>query len=129
MRRLVALSVILALLFALFRAPFFHLHEGKDHGPHEPGHRNLALIFHTHFKPSSTSSGHPLVDVAHIARSVQAVDILLLEQQSPSSLPIQGEQPAFFFPLVPLGLTIYELIPRIHDPPWVHSSIPRSPPA
>ena len=129
MRRSVALSIILALLFALLRAPFFHLHGGRDHGPHEPGHHNLVLILHTHLQASSTSSDHALVDVPHTGRSVQAVDILLFEQESPASLPIQAEQLAFFSPLVPVGLTIYELTPRIHDPPWAYPSIPRSPPA
>lgn len=132
MRRSVALSIILALLFALLRAPFFHLHGGRDHGPHEPGHDNLALTFHAHLKLLSTSPNHPggtSVDVPHSELSVQPVNILLLKQETSPSLPIQAEQLAFFSPLVPVDLTIYELTPRTHDPPLVHSSIPRSPPA
>jgi hypothetical protein len=132
MRRSVSLSVILALLFALFRAPFFHLHEGKDHGPHEPGHHSLALISHVHLRPFSASSHHGAetsVDGRQADRNAQPIDILVLEQEPPPSLPVQIEQVAFYSPLIPTGLAIYELTPRTHDPPVVHSSIPRSPPA
>jgi GrpB-like predicted nucleotidyltransferase (UPF0157 family) len=131
MRRLIALSVILALLLALCRAPFFHLHEGKDHSADEPGH-HLALISHTHLGPSSASSHHygeTSVDGWQASRNVQAIDILVLEEEPLPSLPIQTEQPAFCCQLIPTGLTIYELTPRTHDPPVVDSSIPRSPPA
>ena len=132
MRRLVALSVIFALVLALCRAPFFHLHEGRDHGPNEPGHHNLSLVSHIHLRPfldSSNHSGETSVGVRHVDRNAQPVDILLFEQETPHSLPVQVEQVAFCSPLLPSGLTIYELTPRIHDPPWAHPSIPRSPPA
>src|SRR5262245_9664110 len=128
MRRLVALSVIIALLLALVRAPFFHLHGGRDHDLHEPGHDNLVLVLHTHFEPSSTSSPF-LVDSTHAGRLVHSVDILLVEQPDLVALAIQGVDTAFFSPLVPVSLRVDEHAPRAHDPPAIRSSIPRSPPA
>ena len=132
MRRSIALSVILALFLALFRAPFFHLHAGHEHTADEPGHNRLDLAFHTHVDshpPSADHDGETSVDAPHTLRSVQTINILLLDQPAPYSLTILSEQLAFFSPLVPVDLTIYEPTPRTHDPPFVHSSIPRSPPA
>ncbi len=131
MRRSVALSLISALLLALVRAPFFHLHSGRDHGPHEPGHHNLLLILHTHLKSFSESwhhSGETKLDVPNSEREEQAVNMLLLKQESPPSLPVQAEQLAFLSPLVCKGLAMHEPTPRTHDPPFNYSSIPRSPP-
>jgi hypothetical protein len=131
-RRSIALSVILALLLVLLRAPFFHLHAGHEHGAYESGHDRLDLAFHTHVEShpfSADHDGETSVDAPLTLRSVQAINILLLEQPAPYSLTILSEQLAFFSPLVPVDLTIYEPPPRTHDPPFVHSSIPRSPPA
>jgi hypothetical protein len=132
MRRSIALSVILALLLALCRAPFFHLHEGKDHSADEPGHHHLALISHTHlgsFPASSHHCGETSVGAWQASRNAQPIDLLVLERESSLSLPVQIEQVAFHVPLILTGLTIYEPAPRTHDPPVVDSSIPRSPPA
>jgi hypothetical protein len=132
MRRSAALFVILALFLALFRAPFFHLHAGHEHTPDEPGHDLLHLAFHTHVESHTSSADHDgetSVGVQRANGDAQSVDVLLFLQETPPSLPVQVEQVAFCSRLIPTGLTIYELTPRTHDPPWIHSSIPRSPPA
>lgn len=131
MRRLITLSVILALLLALFRAPFFHLHAGHEHTADEPGHDGLDLAFHTHVEshPSADHDGETSVSVPKANGDAQSVDVLLFLQETPPSLPVQVEQVASCSQLIPTGLTIYEFTPRTHDPPWIHSSIPRSPPA
>jgi hypothetical protein len=58
----------------------------------------------------------------------QKASLLTFKQESSPSLPVLVGQIAFLSPLVSLGLKVFETPPRGHDPPFVHSSIPRSPP-
>src|SRR5262249_5210602 len=107
------------------------LHAGRDHGHHERGHRNLSLVFHTHIKPSPRSSNHSAgnkLDISSGEPDAQAVDILLVKQSNPAFLPVQAEQVAVLCKPACGGQSFQEPAPRTHDPPFVCSSPPRSPP-
>jgi hypothetical protein len=58
----------------------------------------------------------------------QKASLLTFKQESSPALPVLVGQISFLSPLVPLGHKVFETPPRGHDPPFVHSSIPRSPP-
>jgi hypothetical protein len=131
MRRSFALSLIFALLLTLVRAPFFHLHAGRDHDHYEQGHRNLSLVFHTHITPFPKSSNRSAGNKPNISsgeHDVQVIDILLVKQSNPAFLLVQAEQLAVLCKPTCTGQSFHEPTPRTHDPPFVYSSIPRSPP-
>jgi len=131
MRRLLIISIASSLLLALVRDPLFHRHGTREHSHDEPEHQNLALLMHTH----PDDHGAPGQDDAKAKLNTfqkrqppQKASLLTFKQENSPSLPVLVEQVAFFAPLAPLALNVFEAPPRGHDPPFVHSSIPRSPP-
>jgi hypothetical protein len=131
MRRLLIISIASSLLLALVREPLFHRHGSHEHSHDEPEHHNLALLMHTH----PDDQGVPDQDDAEAKLNAfqkkqppQKASLLTFKQESSPSLPVLVGQIAFLSPLVPLRLKVFETPPRGHDPPFVHSSIPRSPP-
>ena len=130
MRRLMALYFILVLFLSFIRAPFFHLHEGHEHGADEPGHERLDLAFHTHVESHSSSAGHDGETTigAQNEPEAQPQSFFQFKQETPPPPPFLVERVAFFCPAASLTLKVFEFPPRVHDPPFVHSSIPRSPP-
>lgn len=131
MRRLVVIQITFSLLLALVREPLFHRHGSHEHSHDEPEHQNLTLLMHTH----PDDHGAPDQDDAKAKLNTfqkkqppLKASLLTFKQESSASLPVLVGQIAFLSPLVPLVLTVFETPPRGHDPPFVHSSIPRSPP-
>jgi len=131
MRRLVVIPIAFSLLLALVRDPFFHRHGNHEHGHGEPEHQNLALWMHTHLDDllaPHQDDGEAKLNAFQKRQPPQKASLLTFKQETSPSLPVLVEQVAFFAPLVPLAVNVFETPPRGHDPPFVHSSIPRSPP-
>lgn len=131
MRRLLIISIASSLLLALVREPLFHHHGSHEHGPDEPEHHNLALWMHTHLDDHvapDQDDAEAKLKALQKRQPSQKATLLTFKQENSPSLPGLVEQVAFFAPLVPLALNLFETPPRGHDPPFVHSSIPRSPP-
>jgi hypothetical protein len=131
MRRLIAIPVAFALLLALFRDPFSHLHGSQEHHVDQPGHEHLSLIIHTHIAELSASHHHgeTKIEAPHESQAPHVVSFFTVKEETPPSLLLLVEQSALFFSLVPLASIICEPSPRAHAPPQADSSIPRSPPA
>ena len=131
MRRLLIIAIASSLLLALVREPLFHQHGSHEHGHDEPDHQNLALWMHTHLDEHlapDQDDAEAKLNTFQKKQPPQKASLLTFKQESSPSLPVLVEQVAFFAPLVPLALNLFETPPRGHDPPFVHSSIPRSPP-
>lgn len=131
MRQLVIAHLALLLVFSLIRDPFSHLHEGHEHGLDEPRHEHVALAFHTHVELDSSPSHHddePEISAFKASAKAQPLSFFQFRPETSPPLPVMTQEPASLSPLVCLISRISELPPRAHDPPFVHSSIPRSPP-
>lgn len=131
MRRILIISIASSLLLALVREPLFHHHGSHEHGHDEPDHQNLALWMHTHLDDHlapDQDDGESKLSAFHKGHPPQKASLLTFKQETSPPLPVLVEQVAFFAPLVQLALNLFETPPRGHDPPFVHSSIPRSPP-
>jgi len=131
MRRLLIISIAFSLLLALVRDPLFHRHGSHEHSHDEPEHQHLALLIHTHLDEHlvpDQDDGESKLSAFQKRQPPQKASLLTLKQETSPSLPVLVEQVAFFAPLVPLAPNLFETPPRGHDPPFVHSSIPRSPP-
>jgi len=134
MRRFVAIAHVLALLMAFLRAPSIHLHGGHEHRRDEPGHQGLNLAFHAHLDLEHLSPVEDHHDQAqwHAPRDGNRprwLSFLLLKDEVVLILADQFEERAWLLPPASIGLAAFQLLPRIHDPPCIDSSIPRSPPA
>ncbi len=130
MRRLIVTQITFSLLLALVRDPFLHRHGNHEHNADEPEHQNLSLLMHTHLDGFLTShqDDEARLNAFQKKQAPQKASLLTFKQEtSPASL-ILVEQVAFFSPLVPLILKVFETPPRGHDPPFVYSSITRSHP-
>ena len=131
MRQFAAVHLALLLVFSLARDPLFHLHEGHDHGLDEPGHEHLVLAFHTHVESDSSPSHHddqPEIVATKASAKAQLLSFFQFRPESSPPLPVLVQEGASLFPLVGSISRVSEPPPRAHDPPFVHSSIPRSPP-
>jgi len=131
MRRLLIISIASSLLLALVREPLFHHHGSHEHSLDEPEHQNLAVWMHTHLDDllvPDQDGAEAKLNAFQKGQPPQKASLLTFEQETSPSLPVLAGQIAFLSPLVPLGLKVFETPPRGHDPPFVHSSIPRSPP-
>jgi hypothetical protein len=130
MRRLIAIPVTFALLLALFRDPFSHLHGNQEHHVDQPGHEHLSLIIHAHIGELSASHqyGETELEAPHANQAPHVVSFFTVKEEIPPSLPLLVEQFSLFSSLVPLASTNCEPSPRAHAPPLVDLSIARSPP-
>lgn len=123
--------VILTLVLSLTRDPFIHLHAGHDHHADEPGHEGLALAFHTHveMEPSSDHHDHePEIAPGRASAKAQTLSFFHPRPETSPPLPILIEERALVSHGICSIAKVSEPPPRAHDPPFVHSSIPRSPP-
>jgi len=123
--------LIVTLVLALTRDPFTHLHTGQDHHADEPGHEHLALGFHTHVEMASSLPNHddePEIAATKASAKAQPLSFFQFRPETPPPLPALMQEGAALFPLVCSISNLSKPPPRAHDPPFVHSSIPRSPP-
>jgi hypothetical protein len=122
--------LIVTLVLSFTRDPFTHLHAGHDQHAEEPGHEHLALAFHTHVEMASSSAHHDEPEIAGSKNSAKAQPLSFFQFRPETSppLPVLMQEGASLSPLVCLISRLSEPPPRAHDPPFVHSSIPRSPP-
>jgi hypothetical protein len=130
MRRLIAVQACLALLIALYVAPFQHVHLGVDDDDHEAHHHSS--IVHSHsfviFLPTDNDP-EPNVTGAgddHKAISLDTYAAIHTSTLSPVFLP--GSRVVLFYRAERLApVEVVEV--RGHDPPPLVSSPPRAPPA
>jgi hypothetical protein len=131
MRRFGTIHLALLLVLSFARDPFFHLHDGHEHGAEEPGHENLFLAFHTHAEVNSSSvhsDDQPEIGTTKGSAKAQPLSFFQVRPETPPPLPALTPEGVSQFPLVCSVSKLSEPPPRAHDPPFVHSSIPRSPP-
>lgn len=132
MRRFCTIAATVALLASFFEAPYFHLHgdRGGDHA--RKHHLGQGLTLHTHlFVPSDRAAHFPAMQSS--AGSGDEDAIFLAWTSDPPDL-------FSFLAFCPLRTNLlslpdqapdFLLLPTYHshDPPFVPSSAPRSPPA
>jgi len=123
--------LIVTFFLSFTRDPFTHLHAGHDHHADETGHEHLALAFHTHVERDSSSAHHddqPETFATTDSAQAQPLSFFQFRPETPPQLPVLTQAGASLSPLICFISRVSEPPPRAHDPPFVHSSIPRSPP-
>ena len=122
--------LIVTLVLSFARDPFTHLHAGHDHHADEAGHEHLALAFHTHveLKSSPSLEDEPEIGATKATAKAQPLSFFQFRPETAPPMPVLMQEAASLFPLVCLISKVSDPPPRAHDPPFVHSSIPRSPP-
>jgi hypothetical protein len=123
--------LVVTLVLSFTRDPFTHLHAGHDHQVDESGHEHVALAFHTHVDLDSSPARHndePEISAAKASANAQPLSFFHFRPEAPPPMPVLGGEMAWGSPVVFAISAISEPPPRAHDPPFVHSSIPRSPP-
>ena len=131
MRRFGTIHLALLLVLSFARDPFFHLHDGHEHSAEEAGHEQVALGFHIHVEvPSSTAheDSQPEIGVSRTPSKAQPLSFFQFRPETSPPLPALMQERVLLSPLACLISKISEPPPRAHDPPFVHSCIPRSPP-
>ncbi len=131
MRQIGLGHLLLLLVFSFARDPLFHLNDGHEHGAEEAGHEHVALSFHTHVEvpsPSAHDDNQPEISVSKTPSNAQPLSLLQFRPETSPLLPALVQEGAALSPLVCSISKVSEPPPRAHDPPFVHSSIPRSPP-
>jgi hypothetical protein len=131
MRQFAILQLVALLVFSLARDPFFHLHEGHEHGLDEPGHEHLVMAFHTHVELDSSPSHHgnePEISAIKDFAKAQPLSFFQFRPETSPPLPVLTKETASLSPVICFISKVSEPPPRAHDPPLVYSSIPRSPP-
>ena len=131
MRRFVTIQVLLALVPAVFSAPFLHLHGHENSAHIERAHRSRALVDHPHF-PSGCSAGRAN-DLA-ITGSQGDDSSVSLNWFQDNPRPIPGlecvpAEAAVVPVLEPTAVSVELPMHCSHDPPFVFARSPRSPPA
>jgi hypothetical protein len=132
MRQFGTICLVLLLLLSFARDPFFHLHEGHEHRSDEAGHERLAINFHAHvevYTPLAHDDSQPRIGVSKTLSKVQPLSFFQIRPEAPVPMPGLAEEMAWFSPVVSAISEVNPPTPRAHDPPFVFSSIPRSPPA
>jgi hypothetical protein len=128
-RRYISIQVLLALVPAVFSAPFLHLHGHADTDHFLEAHSRRALVTHPHF----STSGHAHGPSAAVS-PCEDEDVVPLDWFQ------GGPQPAPNLEFVLVETTVVPVpeptaswleVPthRSHDPPLIVSLSPRSPPA
>jgi hypothetical protein len=140
MRRLIALHGCLALLFALFMAPYQHVHPGEWAGQGPGRHFDDSAVVHAH----AFLFSHVHADTASF--SAKPNERIVIGDPSGeraswslnnSSLVLHGAILLFIAPKsTAVSVLTAESFARIeiveergHDPPLLHCSAPRAPPA
>ena len=127
MRCFAAVQTCVALVLALFAAPFQHVHEGSgpDHDHATVVHSHLYRISSLPAHDSTSSELEPADDHARV-RSLDTFTIELTNYL-PLFLPSQGLFVSFTPTIFLAPFAVAE--ERGHDPPTLDRSIPRAPPA
>src|SRR3990170_3876517 len=131
MRRFCTLTATVALLASFLQAPYFHLHGDRASDHARKNHLGQGLTLHTH-----------LFVLPHRAVHFPAIQLLAGRGNDAIFLAWTSVQPhllslSVFCPLettllgLPDQVADFILLPasHSHDPPFVSSSAPRSPPA
>jgi len=124
MRRIATFAALASLLLAVVYGPMFHLHTGDDHGG--------GAFIHAHFPDLphlETEPGPEIEPNDHDHSTARSVDFLTTN--APQLVHIEFaavEEPLVLVP--PQRCSGFAIAdePRAHAPPFVVSSIPRSPP-
>lgn len=132
MRRVIVGFTVLALLFAFWGSPFFHLHAAGTRDHHQGAaveydhealiHAHLPAVVATRLTATlSDAEEHekPLDIFTAIAPAAAAVALPFLAFVRVISMPPVASSARVFLPLSP----------RTHDPPSLPRLIPRAPPA
>jgi hypothetical protein len=132
MRRLWLLSVSLALLVALFMAPYQHVHLASAGHEEDEHHHHDDPIVHTHFyaasSPESQNSGANLDDID--GDHARPIDTFTALPQVGFPPFVRPESRLLVFAPEDVFVGVVEVTdPRSHDPPRLAFSAPRAPPA
>ena len=132
MSRLCTIAATVALLASFFEAPYFHLHADWTSDHARKNHLGQGLTVHTHlFVPQHRAVHSPVIQF--LPGSADSDAIFLAQSTSVTHLfsflaflPLETNRPA-----LPDSVPDFILLPTYHshDPPFVPSSAPRSPPA
>ena len=114
------------MLFALISAPFFHVHEGDDHG-------HAGSVVHAHFlelEDLTPYSGHVL-EAHHSHENVRWVDVFALSAPTSPGFHAVAEfsEPISISPPVVSRVVLALQTLRAHSPPERSGLPARSPPA
>ena len=127
MYRLRAGMCLSAMLFALFAAPLFHVHERSSHSDAE-------VTLHAHVPDSEHAVGHsdePEIESRHSHGNVRWIDILTLNSPLLVGLQLVAEASEALAVVSPassrVAITFVSL--HLHGPPVVANLAPRSPPS
>ena len=121
-RRLTGCSAIAALIFALFYAPFFHVHSGAGE----------AALIHAHLPELETAEDESVVHMEspHSHATARSIDFLTTTASPLIQLYaviVTSEWVAET--LLPSSGFVALAVPTAHGPPAVALQIPRAPPA
>jgi hypothetical protein len=140
MRRLTAFQASLALLFALFIAPYQHVHQGQCEGQGTQGVFDSTTVVHVHpfvfshvhadavtvplRRDGSTTIGEASEE--HASWLLNSFSLVLHS----ASLPVIQPKSAVIPVISAESFTTIEIVEeRVHDPPSIDCSVPRAPPA
>ena len=138
MRRLTMFPACLALLLALFMAPYQHVHLAADRqddaggGHHDDHHKDDAALVHVHLYAESipaSRNGQSSIDDPyrdHVSRSLDTFATM-----PPLDIPVlyRPQSRVLVFPPEEWVVAVVEGIePCGHDPPLIASFAPRAPP-
>jgi hypothetical protein len=132
MRRLVAGPTLLALLFAFWGSPFFHLHPVDERIHHDGAaiaFDHEALI-HAHLP--RIAPAHTTTSVSDTEEIEIPIDIFRAVTTPGATLALPFLAPAraaLTLPEVSSVRAFLPSLPRAHDPPSLSQLIPRAPPA
>jgi len=120
LKRLLVITVTLALLMSFAQAPFAHIHH------RDPVHRHATAMPHAHLR--LLSDRHLAVRGPDDDDDVQPVDWVVITGDSAEPLVAIVSEPV----VIPVAVDLYELVrapsPRAHDPPGLLALPPRAPP-
>ena len=125
MRRFSGLLSAAAMLFALFTAPYFHLHDHNDDG-------SPASLVHAHPWEPHRSDAHSdtEIEAPHSNDQARAVDFFTVSAPSAGfELAVVFSQAWSLPPLEEREQITLSTVPRAHGPPDTPRFAPRSPPA
>ncbi len=125
-RRLIPISVCLALLQGLVMAPYQHIHPEAGHGSHHG-----SPVVHTHFIPVSVPiSRRPGQALNGLHKAHASVSLETFTTLAPIALHLFFQQESSAPIFVPAqSYVLVEIIdPCGHDPPGVTVKTPRAPP-
>jgi hypothetical protein len=134
MRRMIVGPTVLAVLFAFWGSPFFHLHAASVKAHHRGAavefdhetliHAHLPLVTASHASDtlSGTEEGEEPLDIFRAVIPASAAVGVALPFLAPARVIVTP-------PVVSSTCVFVRPLPRTHDPPSLSRLIPRAPPA